>query len=74
MMRFTLKQQEILTIAKEKGFVTFENFNGVFSSPISRKSNIERFIALGVLISENGRFKLNQEKLQELESIQVKEK
>jgi hypothetical protein len=42
-MKFTPKQKEILEIAKAHGFVTIETFMGVFSSPIARKANIERF-------------------------------
>jgi hypothetical protein len=67
-MKFTSKQSEILKIAKEKGFVTLETFYGIFSSPIARKANIERFLALGVLNQmEGGKLKLNLEKLNELE-------
>lgn len=69
-MAFTSKQKEILAIAKEKGFVTVETFFSVFSSPISRKANIERFLALGVFgkQEEGGKFKLNHEKLKQLEN------
>jgi hypothetical protein len=67
-MKFTPKQKEILEIAKDKGFVTLENFLGVFSSPISRKANLERFLATGLLIAVEGKFKLNSEKLKELEN------
>jgi len=68
-MTFTIKQKEILTIAKEKGYVTLETFYSIFSSPISRKANLERFLALGILTSsEGGKFKLNSERLQELEN------
>jgi hypothetical protein len=67
MGNFTSKQKEILKIAKEKGYVILENFRAVFSSPISRKSNLERFIALGILTSIEGKFKLNVDKLKELD-------
>jgi hypothetical protein len=66
-MNFTSKQKEILAIAKEKGFVTIETFYSIFSSPISRKANYERFIALGILTAVDGKFKLNPEKLKELD-------
>lgn len=70
-MKFTPKQREILETAKAHGFVTIETFMGVFSSPIARKANIERFVALGILaIAENGKFKLNKERLQELENAE----
>jgi hypothetical protein len=69
-MKFTTKQKEILKVAKEKGFITLETFLGIFSSPISRKANLERFVALGILIPDAimGKFKLNIEKLQEIEN------
>jgi hypothetical protein len=66
-MKFSEKQKELIEIAKIKGFVTFENLNSVFSSPISRKANLERFAALGIFTSVDGKFKLNSEKLKELE-------
>mgnify|MGYP001313561618 CR=1 FL=1 len=66
-MKFTPKQKEILEMAKEKGFVTIESFYSVFSSPISRKANYERFIALGILTAVDGKFKLNPEKLKEVD-------
>jgi hypothetical protein len=68
-MKFTPKQKEILDKAKINGFVTVETFMGVFSSPIARKANIERFLALGILSTvEGGKLKLNKDKLQELEN------
>jgi seryl-tRNA(Sec) selenium transferase len=68
-MTFTSKQREILKIAKDKGFVTLEDFNAAFSSPISRKSNIQRFLALGVLaVTNTDKFQPNSKKLEELEN------
>jgi len=67
MTKFSAKQKEILEIAKKKGFVTFENLNSVFSSPISRKSNIERFLALGIFIEADGKFKVDTKKLKEIQ-------
>jgi len=67
-MKFTSKQVELLNIAKEKGFVTIETFKCMFSSPISRKANIERFVALGVLTLKGEKYELNKEKLAELEN------
>ena len=68
MTSFTSLQLEILKIAKEKGFVTHEDFNRVYSSPISRKANLERFLALQVLNIDGVNFKLNSEKLTENEN------
>lgn len=66
-MTFTSKQLEILKLAKDKGFVTVEAFYSVYSSPISRKANIERFLALGIFVQgDNGRFMLDKEKLESL--------
>jgi hypothetical protein len=48
-MTFTQKQKELLSIAKKKGYVTHGDVASVFSSPIARKSNLERFIALKLL-------------------------
>jgi hypothetical protein len=68
-MILTSKQKEVINIAKEKGFVTFETFSSIYSSPISRKANLERFVALGLLVQTDipGKFKLNIDKLKELE-------
>ena len=69
MTSFTSKQREIIDMAKERGFVTAESFIGVYSSPISRKSNIERLLALGILTYVEGqKLKLNKERLHEIEN------
>jgi hypothetical protein len=67
-MKFTPQQKELLAIAKDKGYITLEDIYGIFSSPISRKANIERFLAAGILTSSEGKFKLNPERLQKLEN------
>jgi hypothetical protein len=66
-MTFTSRQKEILEVAKEKGFIKHEDFVRVYSSPISRKANIERFLALKVFTLIDGKFELNAEKLTELD-------
>ena len=68
-MSFSPKQKEVLKIAKEKGFITYVDLNCVFSSPIARKSNLERFIALGILkLNPIGNsFQLNKDILKEIE-------
>jgi len=40
----------------------------VFSSPIARKANLERFVALGILSPTQKGFMLNSERLEELEN------
>ena len=47
--KLTPRQKELIELAKERGFLTLEDFNAVFSSPISRKANLERFVAMGIL-------------------------
>lgn len=42
-------QKELLETAKEKGFLTLQDFIKAYTSPLSRKQNIERFRALGYL-------------------------
>ena len=65
-MKFSPKQKEILKIAKE-GYLNSEIIQGVFSSPISRKANIERFLAIGILYPvDGGKYKVNLERLNEL--------
>lgn len=61
MNKFTPKQLELLELAK-KGFLTMSDFNAVFGSPISRKANIERFLALGILELSDGKFIYIKEK------------
>jgi hypothetical protein len=68
MLNLTAKQKRILTLAKTEGYLTLIDFNSIFSSPISRKANLERFLALGILTVEGEKFKLNVAKLQELDN------
>jgi len=66
---FTPKQKEVIEIAKKKGFITHADLASVYSSPISRNANLERFVALG-LLTTNGMgtaFKLNVDVLNQLE-------
>jgi hypothetical protein len=42
-------QQELLKKAEEKGFLTEDDFATAYSSPITIRSNIKRFILLGFL-------------------------
>ena len=45
----TSRQKELIELAKEKGELVIEDFNAMFSSPISRKANIERLVALKII-------------------------
>lgn len=63
-MSFTPRQRELIEVAKKKGLVTQEDVNAIFSSPISRKANLERFIALGILTPN---LQFNAHKLKEIE-------
>ena len=47
--RLTQNQKELIKLAKEKGYINFDDLNAMFSSPVSRKANLERLIALGFL-------------------------
>jgi hypothetical protein len=65
MVRFNTRQEEILEIAKKKGYLTLQDFITYYSSPISRKANLDRFLAMGILTSKvMGRFELNKEVLE----------
>lgn len=56
--KLTANQKELLKLAKEKKYLTFDDFVAMFSSPLSRKANMERLVALGFLKSSKiiGRF------------------
>lgn len=62
-IKLTNRQEELIKVAKVKGFLTFDDFNAAFSSPISRKANLERLIALKILKHTTvvGKFELNRE-------------
>ena len=68
-MTFTPKQKELIKLAKEKGFITHETLNAVFSSPIARKANLEKFIAMKILKETDmvGKYKLDTDVLKGLE-------
>ena len=42
-------QQELINKAIEQGFLTNDDFSTVYSSPITIRQNIKRFILLGLL-------------------------
>ena len=53
----TPRQKELIEIAKKKGELTIDDFNAMFSSPISRKANMERLVALKLIKpNEVGKF------------------
>lgn len=66
-IKLTNRQEELIKIAKKKGFLTLDDFNAAFSSPISRKANLERLIALKLLKHTTivGKFELNMELLED---------
>lgn len=47
--RLTQNQKELIKLAKEKGYITFDDLNAMYSSPVSRKANLERLTALGFI-------------------------
>lgn len=55
----TSRQKELVSRAKEKGHITKEDINAIWSSHMARSSNMERLIALGIfeLDEENKRYK-----------------
>ena len=55
-MELTKKQKGLYDLAKRKGFLTKEDFQAAYSSVISRKANLERFLALGLLKEEENKF------------------
>jgi len=57
-VKLNVTQQELLNLAKEKGFLTIEDFETQYTSPISVNRNMKRFILLKLLkVSEKaGRF------------------
>lgn len=50
-MTLTSRQKNLMNLAKTKGFLTLEDFQAEFTSPISRKSNLERLLALKLIKS-----------------------
>ena len=48
-VKFNDIQEELLKKAKKQGFLTNDDFAMFYSSPITIKSNIKRFIILGFL-------------------------
>ena len=55
-IKFNAIQKELIKIAKEKGFLTLDDFKKYYTSPITIKANIGRFLALGYFKSDNGKF------------------
>lgn len=57
-IKLTKKQKQLLDIGRRTGHITIKDFIIIFASPISRKANLERFIAMGILKETNipGRF------------------
>lgn len=51
-------QKELLKIAKERGYLTLDDFDTAYSSPISARRNLRRFILAKLLkeSSTTGRF------------------
>jgi len=47
--KITPTQQDLLDLGKEKGFLTLDDFDTAYTSPISVKRNIKRFKLLGLL-------------------------
>ena len=47
--RLNETQKELKKIGKEKGFLTKDNFETFYTSPITVKANIKRFFLLGFL-------------------------
>ena len=52
-MKLTKNQKELTEKAEKKGFITIRDINAMFSSPISRKANIERLLALNLIKETN---------------------
>lgn len=57
-------QEELLKRAKEQGFLTEDDFSAAYSSPITVRSNIKRFILLGFIekTEEKDKFKYIKQK------------
>jgi len=55
-MELNKKQQELMDLAKSKGYLVKEDFHAIYSSVISRKANLERFLALGLLKEEENKY------------------
>ena len=67
-MTFSQKQQELLELAKKQGFITHSDLARVYSSPIARTANLERFIALKIFKSPVGnKFHLDRDVLNTIE-------
>ena len=68
-MNWTQKQKELLEIAKKKGFITHSDLLITYTSSISRKANLDRFLMLKIFNPSplGDSFKFNPEALEELE-------
>lgn len=49
MVKLNETQNELLRISKEKGFLTDDDFKLHYTSPITIKANIERFILMKII-------------------------
>ena len=48
-VKFNETQKELLKIAEEQGYLTEDDFTAAYSSPITIRQNIKRFVLLGIL-------------------------
>ncbi len=48
-VKFNDVQKELIKKAEEQGFLTEDDFSAAYSSPITIRQNIKRFILLGIL-------------------------
>lgn len=58
--KFNSIQKELINLAREKGFLTIDDVKKFYTSPITIKANIERFILLEIIKETNtlGKFEL----------------
>ena len=57
-IKLNATQKELLTTAKEKGFLTIDDFKLHYTSPITIKANLDRFKLMKILgEEEDGKYK-----------------
>lgn len=66
-MELTTKQKKLIELAKQKGYLTYYDFQMSYASESSRREAINRLLLSGILKDSGSKFEYNQnETLSEL--------
>jgi hypothetical protein len=55
-MELTIKQKKLIEIAKQKGYLTYYDFQMFYASEMARKEAINRFLISGILKDNGNKF------------------